>query len=90
VVRAWPGEQIGGEALAVVLRQSGFSVTRSETGEVVGRGEASLGVQPDLEQAIVELARIGVSFQVAPPDLGDAYLSLTGRSLGEAQREVSR
>jgi hypothetical protein len=80
----WPGEQIGPETLAVVLRQAGFAATRGETGELVGRGEPSLGVQPDVEQAVIELARLGVSFQVAPPDLGDAYLALTGRTLGEA------
>jgi ABC-2 type transport system ATP-binding protein len=90
ILRVWPGEEQGGEALAVILRQYGFSITRGETSELVGRGEPSLGVEPDFEQAALELARLRVSFQVAPPDLGDAYLSLTGRSLAENHREITR
>jgi hypothetical protein len=36
-----------------------------------------------IEQAAAELARAGAAFEVAPPNLGDAYLSLTGASLEE-------
>lgn len=82
VLRVWPGD-IGAESLAVVLRQAGFAATRGDTGELIGRGEPTLGVEPDLEQAVIELARLGVSFQVAPPDLGDAYLALAGRTLSD-------
>jgi ABC-2 type transport system ATP-binding protein len=88
VLRAWPTLQIGAEALAVALRQHGFSVSRGDSGELVAQGEPSLGVQPDLELAVQELARAGVSFQVAPPHLGDAYLSVTGKRLGDGGPEV--
>jgi ABC-type multidrug transport system ATPase subunit len=90
VLRVWAGEEIGSETLAVLLRQTGFATSRGETGELVGRGEPSLGVKPDVEQAVIELARLGVSFQVAPPDLGDAYLALAGRTLGHDAAEENR
>jgi ABC-2 type transport system ATP-binding protein len=35
----------------------------------------------DVERAVLGLARSGIPFEVAPPNLGDAYLAITGATL---------
>jgi len=57
------------------LERAGLEISQTPGG-LTGAGDAA-----QLELAAGELLRAGVSFEVAPPTLGDVYLRLTGRAL---------
>jgi hypothetical protein len=66
-----------------VLRNAGLEVVNGEGGTLVARAPriASDLAEAALERTVVTLTRMGVAFEVAPPNLGDAYLSVTGTGL---------
>lgn len=66
------------EARALLAAQS-LCATPSGSPELVVR--ESPGQESVLERALVALARADLPFEVAPPNLGDIYLDLTGEAL---------
>jgi ABC-2 type transport system ATP-binding protein len=61
------------------LVAAGLDVTE-RSGRLTARGTSD-----QLEHATNELLAAGVAFEVAPPTLGDVYLSLAGRDLRPAE-----
>jgi ABC-2 type transport system ATP-binding protein len=79
-VRLEDGVAAGAEQ---VLRRAGLETSSSDPRTLIGRTPANGEAVGRIEQAAAELARCGAAFEVAPPNLGDAYLSLTGAPLHE-------
>jgi ABC-2 type transport system ATP-binding protein len=77
-VRLEDGEAGGAED---VLRRAGLEISATDPRTLEGRTTANGEAVGRIEQAAAELARAGAAFEVAPPNLGDAYLALTGASL---------
>lgn len=84
VLRVWSASESETGRLALALSQAGFKPERGENGTLIARSEQGPGAEPDIEAAVATLARLGASFQVAPPDLGDAFLAMAGRPLGDS------
>jgi ABC-2 type transport system ATP-binding protein len=79
VIRVGPLSSPQIRAVTDLLTGAGLSIARSDERSVLARAEHGL---PEVEKAALELVRMGVPFEVAPPNLGDAYLSITGQGLG--------
>jgi len=84
LVRAAPGTGADGtgvdaERIRKVMQDAGLVVSAGERGAMIGRDEGG-GVEA-IERAAAGLVRLGVAFEVAPPNLGDAYVSMTGVGL---------
>ncbi|MDX2115925.1 MAG: ABC transporter ATP-binding protein [Planctomycetota bacterium] len=65
-------------AHAGVLESAGLNVRRS------GARALAAGDAPLIGSAARDLVGIGASFSVGPPTLGDVYMAVSGRALGEA------
>jgi ABC-2 type transport system ATP-binding protein len=66
---------------ARLLSEAGLEVSRPDTRTLIGRAPSDGAALAQIERAAAALARSGTPFEVAPPNLGDAYLALTGTSL---------
>jgi ABC-2 type transport system ATP-binding protein len=77
-----PSDLAGAEVMKLFQRQ-GLGLEQAN-GVLTARVEQSSTLEP----LVLELMRRDIAFEVAPPNLGDAYLKLTGIALGpgEGQR----
>lgn len=89
LVRLLDGQQVSDRALAV-LRDAGLTLESGPAGSTIARTiDDSPAAAAALERAVVTLTRLNVPFEVAPPNLGDAYLKLTGGTLQASDAEPS-
>ncbi len=75
ILRVGPLASADLAAAEALLR--GSPVSRTDQQTLIARAHPG----PDLERTVLELTRRGLPFEVAPPNLGDAYLALTGAAL---------
>lgn len=82
-VRVQIGAGVDAGRIEQVLRSARLEVVKSEGGTVVARAAQDPAdmAEAALERTVVSLTRMGLAFEVAPPNLGDAYLALTGTGL---------
>lgn len=77
IIRAGPVPAADIAPIEAALRESGLIARRLDEQHLDARAHANA----DLDRAVLHLARRGIPFEVAPPNLGDVYLALTGSGL---------
>jgi ABC-2 type transport system ATP-binding protein len=66
-----------------LLKRQGLGLERGD-GQLIARVDQSTTLEP----VVLELMRREIAFEVAPPNLGDAYLALTGVKLAQGEGEA--